>query len=74
MGVVLFNFGEDDFAIKEGDRIAQLVLEKVYMCDAEEVKVRFQFDMIAYGHDFVFDPTVDTNEETCSFNLEPGRN
>ncbi|KAK3828278.1 MAG: dUTPase-like protein [Benniella sp.] len=38
VGVVLFNFGENDFAIDEGDRVAQLVLEKVYMCDAEEVE------------------------------------
>lgn len=29
VGVVLFNFGENDFEIKTGDRIAQLVLEKI---------------------------------------------
>ncbi|MCX6171113.1 MAG: dUTP diphosphatase [Ignavibacteriales bacterium] len=28
--VILFNFGEDDFIIKRGDRIAQMVLSKVY--------------------------------------------
>jgi dUTP pyrophosphatase len=28
--VVLFNFGEDDFIIKRGDRIAQMILSKVY--------------------------------------------
>ncbi|KAI8352574.1 dUTP diphosphatase [Mortierella sp. GBAus27b] len=38
LGIVLFNFGEKEFAIKEGDRIAQLVIEKIHMCDAEEVE------------------------------------
>lgn len=28
--VILFNFGEEDFIIKRGDRIAQMVLSKVY--------------------------------------------
>lgn len=29
--VLLFNHSEVDFEIKEGDRIAQLVLERIYM-------------------------------------------
>ena len=29
LGVVLFNFGEADFVCKRGDRIAQLILERV---------------------------------------------
>ena len=37
VGVVLFNFGTEDFAIKKGDRIAQLILEKISMADAVEV-------------------------------------
>jgi dUTP pyrophosphatase len=28
--IILFNFGEEDFVIKRGDRIAQMVLSKVY--------------------------------------------
>ncbi len=28
--VILFNFGEEDFVIKRGDRIAQMVLSKIY--------------------------------------------
>lgn len=34
LGVVLFNFGEEDFIVKIGDRIAQLVLEKISNVDA----------------------------------------
>ena len=29
LGVVLFNFGEEDFKINMGDKIAQLVFEKI---------------------------------------------
>ncbi|MFA7227988.1 MAG: dUTP diphosphatase [Melioribacteraceae bacterium] len=31
--VILFNFGESDFVVKRGDRIAQMVLSKVYRAD-----------------------------------------
>ncbi len=34
--VILFNFGEEDFVIKRGDRIAQLVLAKVIQADLIE--------------------------------------
>lgn len=37
VGVVLFNHGEEDFAVELGDRIAQLVVEKIKMSDCEEV-------------------------------------
>lgn len=37
MGVVLFNHGEQDFVIQRGDRVAQLVLERISMADAVEV-------------------------------------
>jgi dUTP pyrophosphatase len=37
VGVVLFNHGEEDFVIKRGDRIAQLILERICMADAVEV-------------------------------------
>lgn len=33
MKIILFNFGEEDFVIKRGDRIAQLVLSKVYLAE-----------------------------------------
>ena len=36
--IILFNFGTDDFVIKRGERIAQMVLAKVYQMDLTEVK------------------------------------
>uniref|UniRef100_A0A8H7TNT4 Deoxyuridine 5'-triphosphate nucleotidohydrolase n=1 Tax=Bionectria ochroleuca TaxID=29856 RepID=A0A8H7TNT4_BIOOC len=36
--VLLFNHAEADFEIKEGDRIAQLVLERIYTPDVVEVQ------------------------------------
>ncbi|KAL4898175.1 dUTPase-like protein [Aspergillus ambiguus] len=36
--VLLFNFSEVDFTIKEGDRIAQLVLERIYTPEVEVVE------------------------------------
>ena len=38
VGVILFNFGDEDFEIKQGDRIAQLILEYVCMANAEQVE------------------------------------
>lgn len=37
VGVVLFNHSEFDFEIKEGDRIAQLICEKIFYPKLEEV-------------------------------------
>jgi len=36
--VVLFNFGDEDFQVKQGDRIAQLILEQVCMAEAVQVE------------------------------------
>jgi len=33
VGVILFNHGEADFAVRAGDRIAQLVLERIAVAD-----------------------------------------
>ncbi|KAI8589690.1 dUTPase-like protein, partial [Geranomyces variabilis] len=38
VGVVLFNFGEAAFEIKEGDRVAQLVLERIVTPDVKQVE------------------------------------
>ncbi|GAA5937242.1 bifunctional dITP/dUTP diphosphatase [Sporobolomyces koalae] len=37
VGVLLFNLGDKDFDIKEGDRIAQLILEKIVTPEPQEV-------------------------------------
>ena len=36
--IILFNFGEDDFIIKRGDRIAQLVLAQVILANINQVE------------------------------------
>ena len=36
LGVILFNFGDSDFVVKQGDRIAQLILEQIILPDVEE--------------------------------------
>jgi dUTP pyrophosphatase len=38
VGVVLFNHGDQDFAVVRGDRVAQLVLERISMAPAVEVQ------------------------------------
>lgn len=41
VGVVLFNHADVDFSIARGDRIAQLILERISMADIEEVDELF---------------------------------
>ncbi|TGZ82963.1 deoxyuridine 5'-triphosphate nucleotidohydrolase [Ascodesmis nigricans] len=36
--VLLFNHADTDFAVKEGDRVAQLILERIYTPDVVEVE------------------------------------
>ncbi|XP_042347962.1 deoxyuridine 5'-triphosphate nucleotidohydrolase, mitochondrial isoform X1 [Plectropomus leopardus] len=38
VGVVLFNFGKDTFYVKKGDRVAQLVCERICYPELEEQK------------------------------------
>uniref|UniRef100_A0A915Q4R2 Deoxyuridine 5'-triphosphate nucleotidohydrolase n=1 Tax=Setaria digitata TaxID=48799 RepID=A0A915Q4R2_9BILA len=38
LSVVLFNFGTEDFQIRKGDRIAQLICEKISHCEFVEVE------------------------------------
>lgn len=36
--MILFNFSDKDFEVKAGDRIAQLILERIAFADVEEVQ------------------------------------
>lgn len=36
LNVILFNFGDQDFEVKRGDRVAQLICEKIEYTDIEE--------------------------------------
>lgn len=38
VGVVLFNHSDQDFEVKKGDRVAQLICERIYYPEVEEVK------------------------------------
>lgn len=38
LGVVLFNFGDEPFEVNVGDRVAQLVLERISMTGVELVE------------------------------------
>lgn len=49
VGVVLFNHGDIDFEIKRGDRIAQLILERISMADIVEVTELSETDRGAGG-------------------------
>lgn len=40
VGVVLFNHAKTDFDIKKGDRVAQLICEKIAYPELEEVTVK----------------------------------
>ena len=31
VGIILFNFSDDDFQVEEGDRIAQFILERIFI-------------------------------------------
>jgi len=38
VGIILINWGKDPFVIRRGDRIAQMVISKVYRADILETK------------------------------------
>ncbi|EGF76528.1 hypothetical protein BATDEDRAFT_14775 [Batrachochytrium dendrobatidis JAM81] len=38
LGIVLFNFSDVDFQVKRGDRIAQLIVERIAMPEVTEVE------------------------------------
>jgi dUTP pyrophosphatase len=38
VGVILFNHSDADFQVKVGDRVAQLILERIAIAEVEEVE------------------------------------
>lgn len=52
IGVILFNTSDEDFEIKAGDRIAQIVLNKVEQIEWEEVDELDETDrgLGGFGH------------------------
>ena len=37
MGAILFNFSDEDFVVNQGDRIAQLIFEKIKTPNIKEL-------------------------------------
>lgn len=44
--MILFNFSNEDFQIKKGDRIAQLICERIYYPDLKEETVSVYMSFI----------------------------
>ncbi|XP_062860504.1 deoxyuridine 5'-triphosphate nucleotidohydrolase, mitochondrial isoform X2 [Trichomycterus rosablanca] len=44
LGVVLFNFGKETFKVKKGDRVAQLVCERICYPDLQELETLDETD------------------------------
>ena len=49
VGVLLFNHSDKDFPVAKGDRVAQLILEKICMAEIEEVEELDETDRGAGG-------------------------
>ena len=49
IGVILANFGEDDFAVKKGDKIAQIVIAPVTQPEVVEIEAVDETDRGAGG-------------------------
>eukprot|EP00541_Cyclophora_tenuis_P015226 CAMPEP_0116541666 /NCGR_PEP_ID=MMETSP0397-20121206/605_1 /TAXON_ID=216820 /ORGANISM="Cyclophora tenuis, Strain ECT3854" /LENGTH=175 /DNA_ID=CAMNT_0004065625 /DNA_START=57 /DNA_END=584 /DNA_ORIENTATION=+ len=84
VGVILFNFGDDDFEIKKGDRIAQLILETICMTDPVQVEELDDTERSSdgFGSTGVSTPsrdnikrkrTVSPTKETEDLQIEPNK-
>ncbi|VDP23148.1 unnamed protein product [Schistosoma margrebowiei] len=50
LGVVLFNFGEQNFEIKKGDRVAQLICERIFCPELIECESLAETDRGSNGY------------------------
>ena len=50
VGVILFNHSDSDFQVKVGDRVAQLILERIAIADVEEVEGELTLTSVAHAH------------------------
>jgi len=66
VGVVLFNHGELDFAVAAGDRIAQLVVEKINIAPVEEVETLDSTTRGTGGYGSTGSTSLPTPEVTAS--------
>ena len=49
VGVVLFNLSKTDYEVHHGDRIAQLIIERISTPALVEVEVRYYFTCISFN-------------------------
>lgn len=49
IGIVLFNFSDVDFVVEWGDRVAQLIVEKICMSEIELVDNLYDTDRGSFG-------------------------
>lgn len=66
VGVILFNFGDKDFSIQPGDRIAQLILEQIVLPDIVECPLDEELPTVGARGTAGFGSTgMSSNEETA---------
>ena len=65
VGVVLFNFGEEDFVVNMGDRIAQLIFEKIKTLVIKELDVLEGIDRGVKGYGSIGDGVVKVDQRAA---------
>jgi dUTP pyrophosphatase len=63
VGVILFNWGQSDFEIKVGDRIAQLILEQIVLPDVVECPADQELDSTERGQGGFGSTGIEKNQD-----------